>query len=612
MSIGPAARGVIYRFDAFELLPEREELRKHGSLVHLSPQAFRVLLLLLTRRGEIVTRAELQEALWSDGKFVDYEQGINTVIRRIRHALNDRAEAPRYLQTLPRRGYSFVGNAECIDRDELMTSLEAMLAPPAQDRDSEPPPPPRPSLQRRASVAFLLVLLLGAHGPVVRKSNSSDPHVLRVAVLPARTIGPAGIDPRLFDSALQSRIAQMHPLKIRVVEANNTPDVSIETTLTRLRDTTRVDARMLDAKNAREVWSETFNRQNGDGVDFPYEVSLRVKNAVARRYLPPARSEPLIRSKVSPAALALYRRARVERSQVMGQRDFDRAIALFEQALQADPRFAEAWSGIGDIWMERASILMFDEQAKALANARTALRRALQIDPLSIEANNDYGLLVWRYDRDYGAAERLIHKSLEGDPDYLDANINLAMLLGAMGNSDASIAQFRHAQWLDPVGLSPSPTAALLYLMGRRYDDAAAEYRTLLLVSRYPQGALWGLMYSAIAAGRWDEAAHQLSQLVEKPIVLTANGVPAREFRQAYCLLEQGLLERERARQIDPYVLACYYAGRDDPDRALAALDRAIDDHSPTVTFAAVDPRLDPLRRDARFAERLRRLRLIE
>ena len=110
----PIAHSVVYRFDRFELVPETEELRKNGTRIHLPPQPFRVLQLLVERAGEIVTREEIQRTLWGDEVFVDYEQGINTAIRRIRFALNDNAEMPRFLQTLPRRGYCFVGRVEVV------------------------------------------------------------------------------------------------------------------------------------------------------------------------------------------------------------------------------------------------------------------------------------------------------------------------------------------------------------------------------------------------------------------------------------------------------------------------------------------------------------------
>lgn len=611
MSIGPVPRGVMYRFDSFELLPEREELRKHGSLVHLSPQAFRVLMLLLARRGEVVTRADIQSELWSDGRFVDYEQGINTVIRRIRHALNDNAETPRYLQTLPRRGYSFVGNVECITRDDVLVPHEDMLLPPPLHLVPavEEPEAMRTRLHR-APLAVLFLLLLGARGPVLHK-QWRDPHVLRVAIVPTRAAGATAGEVRTLATELQSRIAHLSPHRLEVVDKSDAPDLNIEATASRVLDSARVEARIVDARNGREIWAETFNRASAGQADFPYEVSLRIKNAIALRYLP-SRSEPILRSKVSPAVLRQYRRARTERNLPMAQRDLDRALALFADATKTDPQFAEAWSGIGDIWLERANNGMGEVSATAVRHARAALRQALAIDPHSIEANNDYALLLMRYDRDYAGAERLLRRALDGDPDYVDANVNLAFLLTALGNFDAGIEQLRHTQWLDPIAYSPSTTSGFLYLMARRYDDAASEYRATLLISRFPQNAQWGLVFTENAAGRTESATRALYGLMNIPKAPSSRADSRNEFNNAFMELETNLLEREQAQQIDSYVLACYYAVRNDADRAFAKLDRAIDDKSGLVLFTAVDPRLDNLRKDPRFEDRLRRLHFIE
>jgi len=121
---------MVYRFGKFELLPDAEELRKSGALVHLQPQPWRVLLLLVSRAGTIVTREEIREAVWSAETFVDYEQGVNTAIRLIRRALNDNATTSRILQTIPRRGYRFIAPVERIEPDQLLASFQAMVLPP--------------------------------------------------------------------------------------------------------------------------------------------------------------------------------------------------------------------------------------------------------------------------------------------------------------------------------------------------------------------------------------------------------------------------------------------------------------------------------------------------
>jgi tetratricopeptide (TPR) repeat protein len=291
------------------------------------------------------------------------------------------------------------------------------------------------------------------------------------------------------------------------------------------------------------------------------------------------------------------------------QRDLDRAVALFGEALRIEPDFAEAWSAIGDVWTERALTGMDSvPRRNALAHARPALDRALALDAHCAEALNDRGLLLMHFDRAYAQAELALRKSVAADPRYADARHNLATLLAAMGQHEQAIAQYRALQALDPGEAIPSTTLAFLYLLGYRYSDAAAEYHASLLVLGRPNASHWGMMSAAVSAGRWDDAARSLSAILGRPVELKGSSDRAILFRRELARLEDGLLARERAMKIDPYAVACYYAMAQKPDPAFAALDRAIAAQSMNAIFAFVDPRLESIRSDERFNARLAKL----
>ncbi len=625
-SSSESVQEVVYRFDRFELFPATGELRKRGTRLHLAPQPFRVLQLLLERAGEVVTREEIQQALWVSGTFVDYEQGINTAIRRIRFVLNDNAETPRFLQTLPRRGYCFLAPVERTDErppagrrgrqhwlPEAERTLSALNAVDAQTSAAEDPGRPSLASRRRvspvaaiAAAALMLFAARGSHEVAAEVPRTG----VRIAVAPVR-VGPriSGSDGRQVVAELQTHLERVQPDHIRVVQAGAAADLRIETTLQDNGDGRRADARIVDTRTGKEVWTETMNRKGGQTEDFPLEIALRVMRAVTERYSPAPRDEPVVRTQgVSPRALALYRQARALRGGTAAGSDLEGALALFRQAVELEPKFAEAWSGIGNIWSEWSGSPGGTTRAKAIVEARTAIERAIALDPRCPEALNDYARLLLMRDRRYAAAEVWVRRAIEADPQYVPAHMSLALLLGAMGQNEKAIAAFHRAQELAPYRYQPSLHLAYLYLMGHRPDDALAEYHAAGLVMRAPFTANWGSMWASMMAGRWDDAARWLAVVLNEPVDLGDDPDRAASFRREFRRLEPKLAAMERAGRFDPYVKAVYHAVCQENDLALAALDRAIEAESINAIYAYVDPRLEPLRSDPRFRERLDRL----
>lgn len=608
-SVLPIPRPAAYRFDRFELLPEAEELRKNGVRIHLPPQPFRVLLLLVERAGEIVTREEIQEQLWGSEVFVDFEQGINTAIRRIRFALNDHAETPRFLQTLPRRGYCFLGPVE-----RVVPAVEAPVEGIGEPlRVVEPWVPEAPeaarprSFARVAAVLAALAMLLFSRAPRELPVAAARP-ALRIAIGAVgvdRTRRPP-LDPRRVADELQMHLSRLQPHMVGVVNKGPS-DITIETALQDATGAIRASARIVETRTGKVVWSETFNRE-GDAADFPLEIALRITQAVGSRYIPEGREEPLVRTPVGPAALALYREARALASRPLPQQDLDGALVRLQKAVQLEPELAEAWSAIGDVWSERAEAWMGESRAVALTQARIALERSIALDPEGAEALNDYGRLLLQHDRNYAAAETWLRRAIAADPDYIHPYFNLAVLQSAMGQHDAALASFRQLQLRDPNSFVPSVNLAFLYLMAQRPDDAMAEYRAAVLVDRNPFQTRWGIMWAAMASRRWDVAARSLAAILEEPVDLGDHADSGARFREEFRRLEPILLARERGRRLDPYVLACFYSQLHDADRAFAALDRSIQDRSVLAVYTFVDPRLEFIRTDPRFEARLERL----
>lgn len=592
-------RGELLRFGPFELDPAAEELRRSGLIVRLPRQPLRILLLLVERAGEVVSREEIQAAVWGGETYVDFEHGINSAIRQIRFAVGDNAETPKYIRTIPRRGYSFIAPVERVAKSGPDVPVAA-----------EPPPPPaapRRIARRTLAVSAITIVVLTAVLAIVTAARRTiGERKKEIAVQSFRRLGPpiAGIDERSFTEELRATIGSLPRKHVAVVAAD--ADVVVGGTIRQADDGVRVIVTLADARTQTLIWSETFHRpQRRDGM--AVEVAHRVMREIAGRYLPPPRREPLLASRVSPSALSLYRRARQlhARSQAY---DWMRTKALYEAAVAEEPRFAEAWSGLSDVWSNQTLRGRTSERAHTAARAAECARRALALQPDNPEALSSLAVLAAQYEYDIAAAEELLRRAVAADPAHVDSRVNLAMVLAMRGQAEESLKEWAVARELDPVGFDLDYVEPLLYVFARRYEDARARYRDILAVDPRSHPALWGLMSTEMARGNWSEAvaaAKTLRPNLDRDVPATRAG-----FLELYRGFEEFVQEGRRQERFNDYFVAVYYAQRGDRDRAFELLHRAVDTRAPLLSYIMVDPRLESLRGDPRFTEVLDRLNL--
>ena len=597
------------RFGPFELDPEQQELRRGGLVVRLPRQPFRILLLLVARAGEVVSREEIHDTIWGSETYVDFEHGINSAIRQIRFALGDNAETSRYVRTLPRRGYSFIATVERVARpgESVVVTEEPVVVVP-------PPPPPRRRIAspRIAAIAGIALLALSVMVALIAESRRlvQKAGVRSIAVQPFRRLGPpiAAFDERSFPEELRARIGRLPRTHVSLTEVPARADVVIDGTIRHAEDGVRVIVSLTDRKSQTRIWSETFQRpdQRRDGM--AVEVAYQVTRELARRFLPPPRREPLLETRTKDSAIKLYRRARLLHSRSQGY-DWMRTKEMYEAALREEPKFAEAWSGLSDVWATQAMRGPIAECDVAAAHAADAARRAVALQPRNAEAHSTLGLLAAQREYDLATAEDEMRRATAGDPGYVDARGNLAMVLTMRGQVDESLREWTAAQQLDPAGLDLSPVEPTLYMHARRYEDARARYREILAVNPESQAAAWGLMYTYVLQKNWNEALVFAAVIRQKPI---ENHIPRNEagFMKIYREFEETLHELRRREQINDYFLGIYYSQLGDKDRAFAMLNKAIDVRVPVVSYILVDPRIDNLRGDPRYRTLLARLKL--
>jgi len=594
----------LLRFGPFELDSETEQLRRSGIDVRLPRQPFRILLLLISRAGEVVSREEIHAAIWGDDTYVDFDHGINSAIRQIRSALCDNAELPRYIRTLPRRGYSFIAAVEQVDQVEEVPAIVEPIIEEAK--------PELSSVRRRSTVPIVIAALLAALLAASHRfiDDSPRPKSIRaIAVEPFRRFGPAlvGLDERTFAEELRATIARLPRAQISLVETGAKADYVINGTVRQTEDGARVIVSLVDAPSQTQIWSETFQRPAKRSDGMAVEVAHRVMREIAGRFLPAARHAPPLRTHASAQVIALYDRARLAHSRSQAF-DWMRTKALYEAVLHQDPRFAEAWSGLSDVWVGQALEGPIADCDRAAAEAKACARRALALQPENAEAHSALALLASQRDYDLATAEDELRRATSGDPQYVDARINLAMVLAMRGQSDDSLREFAVAQELYPAGLDLSRFEPLLYLYARRYEDAAARYRDILAVSPDSVPAAWGLMFTHCLQKNWSDAL-ALAAAIQPDSV---KAVPPTEegFLSVFRSFEPYLLERRRQEKINDYFLAFFYAQSRNRDKSFEFLNRAIDLHTPAVSYIMVDPRLDNLRSDPRFQSALARINI--
>jgi len=589
-------RDGILRFGPFELDPDREELRRAGLALHIPRQPLRVLILLARRAGQTVTRDEIQHELWGEETFVAFDQGINSAIRHIRFHLGDNAEAPRYLRTIPRKGYVFIAPVE------RLTEQPASAMPVEVERDARPP-------MRWRAIGSIAAIILAATVWHAKPRAARDDRCV-IAIRPFEIIGraPAGLDARAFTEELFATTAALPQKRIAIVDGSSAlrASITIEGTIQATSDGARVLVTATDTASRAQLWGRTYERPRERVSGLAIETAHGVAREIASRHLPPPRHEPLVRSQVSKHAFDLYRRGRAENNRPMPDVDHDLAARLFEQAAREEPKFAEAWSALSDLWGNRVLRGAPELRTQAAARAVEYAKRALALQPDNAEARSTLGVMAAQHDFDLATAEAILQRAVADDPLYVDAHFNLALTRIARGNFFEALTELEIARELDPVQFDSSPAEAHLYLLARRYDDALARYRDLSESRPGWTHVQFAVLSAYMGQRRWDKAIEVACEIGHLP--LPAEKTEA-AFRKIHRQLEPAVLAYcHRGAYPNEYQAAVYYAEAGDVDRTFAILDRAVATRLPNLSFVAVDPRFDAVRNDVRFRTLVARL----
>lgn len=641
-----------FRFGPYELRSRTRELYKHGSKLKVRPQPLEILNILLARAGDVVTREEFRQKLWSSETFVDFEHGLNTSVREIRAVLGDSASQPRYIETLLKMGYRFIAPVELIEAQPVSmgsASLESAgeLSQPreASARVQGPGQSGEHSRVFRRGVILVtvigLIVALAVYVNFYRtRARANEPSTrIMVAVLPFENLTGDATQDYFSDGLTEEMIAQLghlDPEHIGVIARTSVmhyrdshsplPQISqelgvqyvLEGSVRRDSDKIRITAQLIQVKNQAPLWSRQYDRELSNLLVLQTEIAQEVgdeirlslgeghKRMTGRRPTPPPTT--------SYEAYDLYLKGRYFWNKRNGE-SFRQAAGFFQQAIDKDPNYAAAYAGLADTFALMSSYGDVP-QAEFIPKARAAALKALQIDQTLAEAHTSLALIAQNYDWDWQTAEKEYRRAIELDPDYATAHHWYAECLGFQGRFDQAFAENERARRLDPLSLIIATDYGALLYFSRQYDRAIEEFRRVLEMEPNFRRA-YIMIYAQVQKRSFADALADIEKFRRVSDSPLPSAIQIYTYARSGDLVRaQGGLEKleriRRQQHIDPAVMLVAHLGFDDKEESFAWLQKVYDAHSPSLTALKADPIYDPLRDDPRFQNFLHLVRLAQ
>jgi len=578
----------LLRFESFELDVRSRELRKGKNRIRLQEQPFEILRMMLEHAGDVVTREELARRLWPQGTFVDFEHSLNAAVKRLRAALGDDADNPRFVETLPRRGYRFIASLNggtTVAMPVVAPDYTARLAVmPFKNLSGDPG-------QEYFSDGFTeeMILQLGrlGRGRIGVLSRTSS-QAFKGSARRAREIGELLRADYLLEGSVRLAAGGVEGRDARV----------------------RITAQLVETSTESHLWTDVYERNLTDQLSVQAEVAARIAQSLAVELLP---EQPVQRSH-DAAAYQTYLKGRYYWN-LQGDQGFPQAITFFEQACATDPNFAAAHADLARTHTQRAEYYNLVPR-QALERARPIAERALQLDPHLSHAHLAVGNIRAMLDWDWEAAEERITQAIALNPSSDCAHRWYGLLLAGLGRVHEAVREAELARELDPMCLVVGTSAAWTRFMAGDYEAAIDICRHVMDMMPRFTPACRVLGASLIQMGRAAEGIVELeaaaANATADPVLLA--WLAYAKATRGECGVARTILaaaEGLRAQRYVPaYHLAIAHVGLRQMDEAFALLDQACEERDPALINLAGDPRFDPIRRDTRFAKLSARLRL--
>jgi TolB-like protein/DNA-binding winged helix-turn-helix (wHTH) protein len=616
----------VHSFEGLEVDLRAGELRKNGEKVKLQEQPLQILAMLLERPGEVVTREEIQKRLWPTDTFVAFDHSINAAIQRLRQALGDSADSPRFVETMARRGYRFIapvdvgaGSARPREGGALPYGYVAVAA-------------------GVIVVALATIFVLNVAGlrerlmtAIGARHGVPVPKIESIAVLPLANLSGDPQQEYFADGMTEELITDLGKISaLRVISRTSVmqykgtrkplPQIArelnvdgiVEGTVRRSGDRVRITANLLHAPSDRHLWAATYERNLGDVLALQGEVASAIASQIRIKLTPQEQVRLTSTRPVNPEAHRLYLLGRFYWNK-RTEEGSKKAIDHFQRAIELDPAYAPAYAGLADSY-----ILLGDwgylPPRDAYPKSEAAARKALQIDEASAEAHTSLAYDYFEYDWDWAACEKEFKRAIELNPNYATARQWYSEYLSAMRRHAEAIAEAQRGAELDPLSPIISAEGPFRYYFARRHDEAIRGFRDT--VSLFPEFAIayGGLGLAYEANGMYQEAiasyqkARSLSGASAAELAALGQAYAKGGIRGYYLWELQRLREESKHRYVRAADFAYLFADLGENDEAFSCLERAYRDRDWHLALLQIHPLLDPLRSDPRFQDLLRRM----
>lgn len=626
--------GVVYQFGDFRLDCGRFELQLNGRALRVERKPMELLMLLASREGQLVTRAEIAQRLWSSEVFVDTEHGINTAIRKLRHLLRDDPDTPRFIQTVTGMGYRFIAPITAIETavpEAVAPFTAATLASHPAEAPSAPAPAPPAQSHRlwlgiAAGGAALIAILAVTLGPQPLASRllhrNAQPTITSLAVIPLDNLSGDPNQEYFADGMTDELITMLaKDSTLRITSRTSVmqykgarkplPEIAralkvdgiLEGSISRANGQVHMTLQIIRADTDTHLWAESYDRSANDVAALPGEaaraIADRLRSSVTS--IKPARY-------VSPEAQDAYLRGRYY---WFGD-NYDQCEAYMEKAIQLQPDYAKAWSGLSEAYGGSAAVGEMPPN-EAFEKAHTAAQRALELDSSLDEAHNALAAYYLFNAWDWHRAEAESQRAIALNPNSADIHHLYSYILRSQNRDQESLEEQKRATQIDPFGRPWALGAAYIY--SRQYDAAIDE---LLARASSQLQDFW--LQEELARAYWFNGNKtEWAMHLEQGYLVIGDKKSAGAVQHAFdkggaMAVAQwaldGDLKKSRTRYVSPMNLAFDYAQLERKEDTLRCLENAVRERSPWLVFIQKEPGFDFLHAEPRFRAIIQRIGL--
>jgi TolB-like protein/Flp pilus assembly protein TadD len=574
----------LIRFGPFEVDTRSGELRRQGSKINLQEQPFQVLVLLLERPGEVVTREELSRKLWPENTFVDFERGLNKAINKLRAALRDDAEKPSFVETLPHHGYRFIAPVDSPSpahgvRPKHLPAIDSIAILPLDNLSGD-------SAQEYFSDGMTEELICA---------------VARVDSL--RVISRTSV--MRYKGAQKSLPAIAKELNV---------DAIVEGSVARSGGKVRITAQLIYAAEDRHLWAGRYERELRDILQLQAEIASDIAGQIHKLVDPRHHSSAPAR-KVHPQAYEACLKGIFFRDKLTPT-DLSKSISCFAQAIDLDPDYAQAYANFSHAYFYMG-IFGMGPASELFPKAKACAVRALELDESVPCAHNALAVVHILYEWDWPAAEAECMRALQLSPNDSMTHLHLADYMSIQNRHEEAIAQFQRVLELDPISPVYIAFFGMILYRARRFEEAVEQCQKALEIAPHYPNALWFMSLAQEQQGHLHEAIASLEKAVNlsqgqgsyfQALLGRAYGL-AGDKAKAQGILD-GLKALSLQRYVSPFDIAVVYAGLGDLPSAFQWFDRAYEERVFRIIELTL-PMFDDLRSDPRWQVLVRRIGLL-